>query len=347
MAINEWWLSEPGETYWMETTGRSDIGANLLAPQEDEGGGANNPGYVLVTHVEDGDIVLHWDTNRKALVAWSRAIGGYWKDEIEWASVPGGGTPFLRPAWVHGLEGPFEFAEPIPLADIRAVGAQVGVFHDGLAARHSGSLYFPFTRYGDWANLRTGQPYMSKFPTDLIPIIPGLAEELWGDDPENPPINVVGVPEVEPATEDVGLDYEDVDLNINVSTRDPFEVDPAVVDRGVRGHGETQNDLATWVRKQGHRPLRPGPADPSFDLAWTEGSTLYVSEVKSLTEKNEERQLRLGLGQVLRYRHVLDKAERPAVAVLAIEREPRDGTWKTLCASLGVRLVWPGDFSAL
>jgi hypothetical protein len=49
----------------------------------------------------------------------------------------------------------------------------------------------------------------------------------------------------------------------------------------------------------------PRPDEPQYDLAWLAGDTLYVAEVKSLTAANEERQLRLGLGQVLRYTHLL------------------------------------------
>jgi len=70
---------------------------------------------------------------------------------------------------------------------------------------------------------------------------------------------------------------------------------------------------------------------------------MCVAEVKSITPANEERQLRLGLGQVLRYRQVLTTrgSVRP---ILAIERAPQDVSWSTLCSELGVRLVWPGHW---
>jgi hypothetical protein len=62
---------------------------------------------------------------------------------------------------------------------------------------------------------------------------------------------------------------------------------------------------------------------------------------------NEERQLRLGLGQVLRYRHWVERTNREVVAVLAPERRPTDRSWESLCSELGVRLVWPPEFSGL
>jgi hypothetical protein len=61
---------------------------------------------------------------------------------------------------------------------------------------------------------------------------------------------------------------------------------------------------------------------------------LYVAEVKSLTLKNEEKQLRRGLGQVLLYWHVLGQAAN-VVPVLAAEREPTDASWPDLCDVVG------------
>jgi hypothetical protein len=66
--------------------------------------------------------------------------------------------------------------------------------------------------------------------------------------------------------------------------------------------------------------------------------------VKSITTANEERQLRLGLGQVLRYRNLLAARGRKVTAVLVPERVPIDATWKSLCQELGVVLVVPPNF---
>lgn len=67
-----------------------------------------------------------------------------------------------------------------------------------------------------------------------------------------------------------------------------------------------------------------------------------VAEVKSLTPTNEERQLRLGLGQLLRYRQAL-AAVLPGGVVgwLVVENEPSDIGWSTLCDELGLKLMWP------
>jgi hypothetical protein len=62
MAVNRWWDADPAEVYWMEITGRDDLGANLAAPQTDERG-EEYIGYTLVREVRDGDVVFHFDRN--------------------------------------------------------------------------------------------------------------------------------------------------------------------------------------------------------------------------------------------------------------------------------------------
>ncbi len=130
--------------------------------------------------------------------------------------------------------------------------------------------------------------------------------------------------------------------------RDPFSVDPAVVERGLRGHALTQNALATAVESAGLEPRSHRPTEPSFDLARERDGVAYVAEVKSITDLNEERQLRLGLGQVLRYRDLLRAQVSGEVqAVLVPERDPRDQSWQRLCDDLDVILTSPPEFRQL
>ena len=63
-----------------------------------------------------------------------------------------------------------------------------------------------------------------------------------------------------------------------------------------------------------------------------------------MTSENEEKQLRLGLGQVLRYAHQIRGVEE-IVPVLVAERRPSDTSWEDLCAQLGVILIWPEVFA--
>ena len=114
----------------------------------------------------------------------------------------------------------------------------------------------------------------------------------------------------------------------------------ALVEHGLKGHAHIQNDLAQVLRNAGIEPRSPRPSEPDFDLAWETDGTVFVAEVKSISDDNEEDQLRLGLGQVLDYRYRLERLRYPrVVAVLVSERAPRDSSWEDLCNELGVVLL--------
>lgn len=142
------------------------------------------------------------------------------------------------------------------------------------------------------------------------------------------------------ASPDLGAPYRQVPVIGLSGNRDPFSVDPALVERGLRGHTETQNELASVLANAGIEPRRGLPPGPNFDLAWEKDGTVFVAEVKSITAENEEHQLRVGLGQVLRYRqHLSALGHHRVVAVLVPERRPRDHSWRELCQEAGVILL--------
>jgi len=127
-----------------------------------------------------------------------------------------------------------------------------------------------------------------------------------------------------------------------------FEVDTDLIDRGTTAHMDVQDALAKALRIHGLEPLSPKPADPRFDIAWMQDGVAFITEVKSLTDVNEEWQLRLGLGQVLSYVHLLNWPTAHAVrAVLAVERRPTAYYWTTLCAEHDVILTWPEAYDDL
>jgi hypothetical protein len=142
-------------------------------------------------------------------------------------------------------------------------------------------------------------------------------------------------------------DYLPVNETPATKQREPFSVDPNEVDRALGAHAMTQNALAAWIRTRGLTPLRSAGSTADFDLAWDDGVTFSVAEVKSLTPGNETGQLRLGLGQVLHYAMLLGSNGRAVRPVLAVERPPTDRRWIALCAAHGVVLVWPGEFDRL
>jgi hypothetical protein len=191
--------------------------------------------------------------------------------------------------------------------------------------------------------------YRSAFVGAVLLSVPGAAATST-----TPPAVILG-PDVlgavrageQDAPGTLGSQYKSASVAHQVE-RDPFSVDPAVVERGLVGHAATQNALAAAVQSAGLEPRSPRSTEPTFDLAWARQGVAYVAEVKSTTALNEERQLRLGLGQVLRYRGLLRTRWHGDVkAVLVPERDPRDESWRQLCDDLGVILTSPPEFARL
>jgi hypothetical protein len=178
------------------------------------------------------------------------------------------------------------------------------------------------------------QPYLNKFPAELVDLFPQLTHAA-----ATGTAAPAGAPAAPPPA-GVGAPYREAHVNPVQAGRQPFTVDPALLERGLRGHADTQNELATMLRAAGIEPRSRLPREPNFDLAWESGGTVFVAEIKSITDDNEEEQLRLGLGQVLRYRHHLQQlGHQHVVAVLVPERSPRDQSWNDLCQNLGVALL--------
>lgn len=147
-----------------------------------------------------------------------------------------------------------------------------------------------------------------------------------------------------------GVPYRETTPQKTVGKQEVWEVAPDLKDRGTEAHKNVQNELAEAVRSAGLEPRspdRPDP-DPEFDVAWQQGDTVFVAEVKSLTEDNEVQQLRLGLGQVLNYAHLLDwPGVENVQPVLAVEHRPAAEYWVDLCKEHRVVLTWPGQFMEL
>ena len=145
------------------------------------------------------------------------------------------------------------------------------------------------------------------------------------------------------APADVGRSYREADENPpHFEKETPPAKDPDSVGRGLAAHNKTQNAIAQVVRKFGWIPLSPSSKEPEYDIAWKIKETLYVCEVKSLSASNEERQLRMAIGQVIRYRQKLGAlGYEPVIAVIATEVCPVDKSWDDLCTNENIVLLWP------
>jgi len=220
--------------------------------------------------------------------------GVVWEDEVIWAARGSSArsaniAPHPRPGWYLGLQQFERLGAPITLEQIRDQANAVRALTTSLKEKFGDRLYFPF-ELSDRRPIRPMQGYLFKLPKAFLELFEPVSADL-----EVGPMQTGEVPH------ELGDDYRSADEFAVVTGRDPFAVDPALVERGVRGHALTQNALARHLRSLELEPRSPRPEEPNFDIAWRCGSRTFVAEVKSLTTRNEEKQLRLGLGQVLRY----------------------------------------------
>ncbi len=123
------------------------------------------------------------------------------------------------------------------------------------------------------------------------------------------------------------------------------------LERAVRSHALIQNAVAAAAAAAGLQPRSPSADAPAFDIALSAGDDrVFVVEIKSATRENLELQLRIGLGQVLHYAHLLRSHAQAVTPVIAIELQP-DESWVELLAELGVGLLVdgsiPGDLARL
>lgn len=330
---DRWWNSFASERYWLEVTDRLDIGVNLKAPVSNEKG-RGFWGYSFIKEIRPGDIVFHYDKNEGAIIGSSIATGITWTDVITWAAHgtsarAAGIRPHSREGTYLGLERYSRLEKILTLADIRSASVHIDSHFATLKQVISGPLYYPFER-GAKRKTRPMQGYLFKLPAFFVEVFPHLSNS----------IPIVSAKEV--LSRLPGTSYRRPPEDIAVAERDPFGVDPSIVERGVRGHVCTQNLLADALLNLRIVPRSPVSIEPSFDLAWVIDSKMWVAEVKSLTENNEENQLRLGLGQVLRYAHLLRRLYLLKVfPVLAVERQPANDDWIELCDQHKVILLWP------
>ncbi|MGW5678038.1 restriction endonuclease [Streptomyces sp. NPDC003860] len=141
----------------------------------------------------------------------------------------------------------------------------------------------------------------------------------------------------------VGTDYRTADESVTPAAPRFTPPDPDLAGRNLGAHRRLQNALAEAARARGLEVFSPRVTDPDFDLGWRASADgLTVCEVKSLTESNETRQLRTGIGQLLDYHDRLRGRAADVRAVLWVEREPADPRWVALCARAGITLAWPG-----
>lgn len=174
-----WWSNDPRENIYMEITQRTDIGDDLKAPSVARGGAAT-PGYALLRAVGPGDIILHYDGRREAVVGASRVSGHAEDARLLW--VARGTSARLareKPRSLSGTRVPLDHFTPVDppltLADIRQQEDPILQVRGAIEARAgSRPLYFPWVRYRN-GPIRTFQSYLVKMPRSVVELFPSLS----------------------------------------------------------------------------------------------------------------------------------------------------------------------------
>ncbi|MGO8546121.1 hypothetical protein ACC732_15655 [Rhizobium ruizarguesonis] len=169
--IRCWWSGVASERYWLEATDRNDIGGDLRAPVNDDGG-TENWRYTLFQQAKLGDIVYHYDTNRDAIVARS-IIAGHHRDEpIVWAARgtyarAKGVEAKMEPGYAMRLQETEFLENRVTLQQIRNAKSKLVDLIDALRKEHGkGAFYFPFELSKRPA--RPLQGYAFKVPASFV-----------------------------------------------------------------------------------------------------------------------------------------------------------------------------------
>ena len=161
---NAWWLNNSSERFWLESTDRKDMGKNLIAPI------STHAGQKLVSYVEDGDIVLHYDQTKRSIVAISMAQGSPFQSEIRW---PDRKKSKVSPAYEIKLAFFSEFQNPLSLSEIHAKDKEIRAIRSELDSRlEGGSAYFPFQVPAKNVIQPSQGMYLSKVPKKLFDLFP-------------------------------------------------------------------------------------------------------------------------------------------------------------------------------
>jgi hypothetical protein len=168
-----WWETSLEEKFWIESTDRTDLGRNLVAPI------SSHAGQKLVAFVEDGDVVFHYYQPTKSIVAFSVAKGFPRVDEIRW---PDRKTSEISPAYKIDLINYTELDEPITLKEIQDKQGSIRTIKSALDEKYDGkSIYFPFQIPKEKVIQPAQGAYLSKMPKALVDIFPAAVQQLGQD----------------------------------------------------------------------------------------------------------------------------------------------------------------------
>jgi hypothetical protein len=177
MPLNAWWDNDSEQRYWMEIFTGDDPGNQLLAPQLPDG----HWSYALPSLVKPGDVIFHFSSSGPragGIVGWSIAqrpaetLTSYtWQPRG--ASGRAQGTVHRGRGWKVRLGGVNDLGTKVDKTAVQAARHELMRLRADLEAKVDGAVYFPWYEYGG-KQLRAQQGYLTKFPCEILEILPDL-----------------------------------------------------------------------------------------------------------------------------------------------------------------------------
>jgi hypothetical protein len=118
-----------------------------------------------------------------------------------------------------------------------------------------------------------------------------------------------------------------------------LQIDLADLDRRTNAHTALQEALVAELVNRGLGCRSPAGAEPQYDLAFDHQSRVWVVELKTLGEAHHAQQFRLGLGQLLEYRHRMSELLDEEVGAALLMESLADERWAAIADSAGVSLL--------
>lgn len=305
-----WWVNQGG-TYADERS------AGYIFARQRSTSGHAIPHHETLTELQPGDGILHYSDRAIQAVSWVRDRYRIDRRPIPWRRDSDPDRPgYLVRVDYYDAEDPVALRE-IPL-DWRVQEERTG----------------PFERSGD---VKQGYlfPVSPKFAEHIFTMFGSRLTAMTAREDGAPPVAEIGAAE----EQGFGVPYSPADDREPAEEQLPQRVaDLVELDRATRRHMELQDRLATELQRHGIAPRSPGSWQPQFDLAFEHAGQRWVIEVKT-TDPVSAQQIRLGLGQVLEYRHRLSGSQWSSC-----ERSPPAGnnprgSVAGDCQDLGVVLI--------
>jgi hypothetical protein len=340
--MSELWWEEIGvRPVWVEITRRPNDGIGVDLNHHE----SSHRAYKLLSQPQPDDKVLHWDSKRQQFVGVSTvASAPFDKGQNRWVTLKG----------FNGLP-----VNSLTLELVRPYGKQIGRIRESIS-KTSKSTHFPFQPYGSegWALLRPALAYLTAAPNELISLLGGIYESMRDGDLSSPTWKDYGLGPALKVQTKSGNARDKQSLRRYVEANEELIVTPSgnvkvpdhtLLEVGYRQHNALQNKVAAWLRSRNLTPVSQRAMDRyPVDIQWEDNHTLCVAEVKSINSSNELSQMRRGIGQVLHYRYLASQQHDSftVVAALIVPRRPSK-EWLAICAEVGIRVGWPGEFNRL